>query len=64
MKKGIIKFVQYVKNCQILNQQYESPNTYNVRLWDMFRKVFVAGVGMFGGNKLQWEDFVNTMIKV
>lgn len=42
----------------------ESPNTSNVRLWDMFRNVFVAGGGIFGGSKLQWEDFVNAMIKV
>ncbi|MCY0976909.1 hypothetical protein PGH12_07050 [Chryseobacterium wangxinyae] len=42
----------------------ESPNTSNVRLWDMLRNIFVAGGGIFGGSKLQWEDFVNSMIKV
>jgi len=41
----------------------ESPNTANVKVWDMLRNVFVAGGGIFGGSRLQWEDFVKEMIK-
>ena len=42
----------------------ESPNAGRIRLWDRLRNIFVAGGGIFGGSKLQWEDFVSSMIKV
>lgn len=41
----------------------ESPNTVNVTFLDKLRNRFVAGGGIFGGSKVQWEDFVKEMIK-
>lgn len=60
-------FVLIRSGCEIqlsVNGRNEFPNMSNIRLRDMLRNVFVANGGIFGGSKLQWEDFVNTMIKV
>lgn len=41
----------------------EIPNTKKVGLINSCRNFFVAGGGIFGGSKVQWQDFADEFIK-
>ncbi len=41
----------------------EIPNTKNVGFLNSCRNLFVGGGGIFGGSKLQWQDFTEEFIK-
>lgn len=41
----------------------EKPNTTKVGFMDVLRNLFVASGGIFGGSKIQWQDFTEEFIK-
>ncbi|AYM99766.1 hypothetical protein [Chryseobacterium sp. 3008163] len=41
----------------------EMPNTTKVGFMDVLRNLFVASGGIFGGSKIQWQDFTEEFLK-
>jgi hypothetical protein len=42
----------------------EIPNVKKLRIRHRLRNFFIGGGGIFGGSKLQWQNFVDTLIKI
>mgnify|MGYP000866005468 FL=1 len=42
----------------------ETPNVKKLKIRHRVRNFFIGGGGIFGGSKLQWQNFVDSLIKI